>query len=223
MSETKETTSTESIGAYRHIVPAFHGTSSVRATKILADGFDLTQGKDGWFGAGAYFWESDWKLTRVHAKKAVKGDVTDGHSSACPAYLEARIGMDDDWLDLTTQAGRSFYVSEVPRLIRKVPALREQFAKLHAERCADRVLLRTLFEVIEEEMKGVRAFTGVSDSHYELENLREVTMMKFPVQLPGNGPHLVSRALEGIGIQVVVKRNPKGSVILGVEEHHGEL
>lgn len=197
---------------FPHIVPAFHGTSQSCAAGILAHGFDCTRSKKGWYGAGAYFWESNDYLPEVPARAAAKRDS----SEAC--IVRASIDLTDDCLDLTSKSGKKVYEEIIKHLAEAADndeALASRFKRVDAD-LVDEFIVRFAEEQLSISFGAIRAITYPGNRYYE-ETVLTRPVALFPIRVPGVSDKKYGHALVNFGILIIVK-DP--TCILNAEVYH---
>lgn len=88
----------------------FHGTTSINAKKILAEGFTISRGDEHWLGDGTYFFiEGLSRTPDQQAEKWAKAEITanrlrdpENRFSVIRATISAQ---EENFLDLTTANG----------------------------------------------------------------------------------------------------------------------
>lgn len=190
-------------GKYQHIVPAYHGTSSVRAEKILAEGFDVTRGENGWFGAGAYFWENDEELTKTHCRLAMKDDGSEYGST-----IRVQVDLSDaatHWLDLTNARSRKQYVKRCIDAFRSNRSIGDNLSRIVNAGGFDQFFTELLRDEMGESLRGVRVITALGNSSYShSESYVRVNRLKTNLHVAGAARPLYSLVLVDVAVQLIV-------------------
>ena len=125
----------------------FHGTDSNAAADIRDNGFDSTRAaRNAFLGPGFYFWDNSEERAWYWVNSSP--DQDDGKT-----VIKAAIDL-SEYLDLTTQEGRSYYRDFILRFLER-PFGKHLYENKEVE--DDPFFLDTLLERSGGEVKGVRA------------------------------------------------------------------
>lgn len=201
---------------FPHVVPAFHGTSKRCADGILEHGFDCSRSEKGWYGAGAYFWETDPYLSHVPAQLAARRDGSEIQ------IVKASIDLSDDCLDLTSKSGENIYkgiIEELRDAADEDEKLASRFENVSTE-LVDEFIVRFAEEQLYIQFSAIRAITYPGNRHYRTAGSAR-PVKPFPVVTPKGPPTKYGpkygHALVNFGILIIVK-DP--TCILNAEVYH---